>query len=200
MADKHGSLDWGTRRLKEGDDWRICGVTDWLSCLFQTSSLFFFFLLILRIPPAALFPFLSLSLPTDLVLAFDPDWRSTPRGCTVSALYHVNCHTKGTLCHFIFSRLQIPLHFLSLFFGLGSLLFLAGVIFAAVARPPCCSSLWCTCCRCWPSHNREANVWEIRDVIHPSALSSLFWFSFFFGNSAVCVYITCNYQPFVRNH
>lgn len=26
----------------------------------------------------------------------------------MSALYHVNSHTKGTLCHFIFSRLQNP--------------------------------------------------------------------------------------------
>lgn len=53
-------------------------------------------------------PNTSLSLPTDLVLAFDPDWRSTPRGCTVSARYHVNSHTKATLCHFRFSRLQNP--------------------------------------------------------------------------------------------
>lgn len=61
-------------------------------------------IIILR-PPL---PFPSLSLPTDLVLAFDPDWRSTPRGCTVSARYHVNSHTKATLCHFRFSRLQNP--------------------------------------------------------------------------------------------
>lgn len=63
-------------------------------------------MIILRTPPP--FPNTSLSLPTDLVLAFDPDWRSTPRGCTVSARYHVNSHTKATLCHFRFSRLQNP--------------------------------------------------------------------------------------------
>lgn len=30
--------------------------------------------------------------------------------------------------------------------------------FLMVALPPCCSSLWCTCCHCWPSHDGEPNV------------------------------------------
>lgn len=56
--------------------------------------------------------------------------RSIPRGCTVSALYHVNPDTKGTLCHFIFLRLQKTLAFHCCLCVRGH--------FLLMAPPPCC--------------------------------------------------------------
>lgn len=76
----------------------------------------------------------------------------------MSALYHVNSHTKGTICHIIFSKLQNPGFFIVVG-GKGHSL--------VVVLPPRRSSLWYTCCYCWSSHNRESTLSICRSEIWP---------------------------------